>query len=156
MAREIHLQSELWSNLPETFRRWYEYNTSQEAGPRRGDVLQQVMPPLLKIISADLTNRQREVVTLYYAPRRVTQIRIARTLGISQATVNQHLNGKKRNGKRVGGAMSRIRKRLGNKAESDTGVKTLNILNRLLAHTTNRRKAAKLLSQLVDHDHSPL
>ena len=39
-----------------------------------------------------------------------TQVHIAHKLGISQPTVNQHLNGKKRNGKKVGGSIRKIRK----------------------------------------------
>jgi DNA invertase Pin-like site-specific DNA recombinase len=39
-----------------------------------------------------------------------TQVHIARELGISQSTVSQHINGKKRNGKKIGGSIRKIRK----------------------------------------------
>lgn len=150
MSREIHLRPELWANLPEKVRRWHDYNTSEEEGSRREAILRQVVPRLLEIISVDLTDRQREVVTLYYAPQGATQTCIGQILGISQATVNQHLRGKRRNGKQIGGAMGRIRKGIRTRACSDNDVKTLSILNRLLAQMANHRKATELLDRLID------
>ena len=150
MAREIHLPSDLWANLPESVGRWYDYNRSEEEGPGREAVLRQVVPRLLEIIAADLTDRQREVMKLYYAPEAATQACIGRTLGISQATVNQHLHGKRRNGKRIGGAVGRIRKGIRRRACSDNDVKALSILDRLLTQRANRRRASDLLDLLVD------
>ena len=50
-----------------------------------------------------LTARQHEVMSLRFWEDQ-TQVQIAERLAISQPTVNQHLTGKRRNGKKIGGA----------------------------------------------------
>ena len=55
------------------------------------------------------TLRQHEVMGLHFWEQQ-TQVEIAQRLAISQPTVDQHLSGKRRNGKQVGGAIRKLRK----------------------------------------------
>ena len=64
---------------------------------------------LREMIPAALTPRQREIVELYFFQGQTEQ-EIAEQLRISVPSVSQHLFGKKRRGKRIGGAMARLRK----------------------------------------------
>ena len=61
------------------------------------------------LIRSELTARQREVVRLYYFAK-LSQEEISRRLGISQQVVGQHLFGVVRGGKRVGGAIPKLKK----------------------------------------------
>jgi DNA-directed RNA polymerase specialized sigma24 family protein len=56
-----------------------------------------------------LTDRQREIVRLYFYDGR-TQVEIATELGISQQVVSRQLFGVVREGRRIGGAIARLRK----------------------------------------------
>ena len=56
-----------------------------------------------------LTERQREVVTLYFFGE-LNQRQIAVQLGVSQQAVSEHLYGKMRNGRAVSGALRKLRK----------------------------------------------
>jgi len=55
-----------------------------------------------------LTDRQREVVWLYFFEG-LNQRRIAEKLGITQQSVSEHLYGKVRDGRAVGGAIRKLR-----------------------------------------------
>ncbi len=61
------------------------------------------------IIKAKLTPRQRQIVELYYYEGK-TQQEISAILGISQQVVSKHLFGALRNGRKIGGAVNRLRK----------------------------------------------
>ncbi len=63
---------------------------------------------LRELISTRLTDRQRRIVELYFYAGR-TQAEIAGELGISQQVVSRQLFGVVRNGKKVGGAIKRLR-----------------------------------------------
>lgn len=54
-------------------------------------------------------DRQREVVLLYFIEE-LNQRQIAERLGIAQQSVSEHLYGKIRNGRAVGGALRKLRK----------------------------------------------
>jgi RNA polymerase sigma factor (sigma-70 family) len=56
-----------------------------------------------------LTSRQREVIRLYFFEG-LNQREIAQKLGISQQSVSEHLYGKKRKGRALGGALRKLRK----------------------------------------------
>ena len=62
-----------------------------------------------ELIRTGLTQRQRRLVELYYFERR-TQAEIARELGVSQQAVSRQLFGVLRRGRRVGGAIQRLRR----------------------------------------------
>ena len=61
------------------------------------------------MIDARLTERQREIVDLYFF-KGLTQQEIAKELKIPQQVVSKHLFGVIRCGKRVGGGMQKLRK----------------------------------------------
>lgn len=88
---------------------WYDPPGLREQRYEREDRKQKVMTHIRKIIDEELTAIQRHCVMLYFFHGR-TQEQIAATLGISRRVVSQHLFGVKRKGKRVGGAINKIRK----------------------------------------------
>lgn len=69
------------------------------------------MPLVEKLIHKYLTPRQREIVQLYFF-QQMTVYEISEQLGISVPSVSQHLFGKSRNGKIIGGAIPKLRKKL--------------------------------------------
>ncbi|MEY2426161.1 MAG: hypothetical protein QOI61_1733 [Actinomycetota bacterium] len=69
----------------------------------------EVLEELGDVVRTRLTQRQREIVELYFYAGR-TQVEIADELGISQQAVSRQLFGVVRNGRRVGGALNRLRK----------------------------------------------
>ena len=64
---------------------------------------------LESIMQEVLTDRQCEVVRLYFFEQ-INQREIAELLDVSQQVVSEHLYGKRRNGKVVGGALRKLRK----------------------------------------------
>jgi len=89
---------------------WHEYNRThpdqREARARRA---REVFNLVNELIRTELSARQREAVRLYYFAD-LTEDEIGRRLGIPQQVVSQHLFGILRNGKRVGGAVPKLRK----------------------------------------------
>ncbi len=87
------------------------YQTQEDRKKRWAmqDFYQEVRAPVFDLLDASLTPRQREVVTLYYLYNK-TQEDIAVILQISQSTVSRHLFGTVRAGKKVGGAIPKLRK----------------------------------------------
>ena len=69
----------------------------------------QILNLVIDIIESELTQRQRECVKLYFLQEN-TQSEVAEILGISRRVVSQHIYGIYRNGKRIGGAIKKIRK----------------------------------------------
>ena len=111
MMKEVHLGQDHWNNIPETASLNYQHNHSPKNIKYKTDN-SNIHQIIRNLIFEFLTHRQFQVFDLYWLDHKLTQIQIAEKLGISQPTVNQHLNGKIRNGKRIGGANRRIRKRL--------------------------------------------
>ena len=58
---------------------------------------------------AELTDKQREAIRLYFYDE-LSQAEIATHLGVSQQVVSKRLFGVVRNGRRVGGAIARLRR----------------------------------------------
>jgi|GEM_PF-687806 len=103
---------------------WFESGEEREARYRWEDRVQDVTPHVMRVIDSDtLTQRQREAVVLYFLHRK-TQQEIAQILGVSRRVLSQHLFGISRNGKHVGGAVKKLRKRC-----TEQGVETLSCGN---------------------------
>ena len=85
---------------------WQKYS---ESSPQHMRHTQEVFRQVLKLIRTELTPRQREVVQLYYFAGR-TEVQIAAQLDIPQQVVSQHLDGVMRSGKKVGGAIPKLKK----------------------------------------------
>lgn len=105
--RGARLTSSHWNNIPEQSALHFSYNSKQEEQADWDLVTSQVLTTMKRIISEDLTSRQKQVMELYYLCE-YTQQETANKLEISQPTVSQHLKGKRRQGKKVGGACKRI------------------------------------------------
>lgn len=63
----------------------------------------------MEIIENELTPKQRQAVILYFFGQK-TQEEIGRLMGIPHQVVSQHIYGIRRNGKKIGGAIAKIRK----------------------------------------------
>lgn len=90
---------------------WHETPEEAEHRLRSSNHLNQVMPKIHRLIDEVLTERQRDVLRLYFFERK-TQREVAELLGISVSSVSQHLFGKRRAGSIIGGAIPRLRKEL--------------------------------------------
>jgi len=88
---------------------WFETDVDRDRRHATREFFGEVMPSVTTIIDEQLTNRQREVLRLYYFEGK-TQEDIAAILDLTQSTVSRHLFGTVRNGKKVGGAIPKLRK----------------------------------------------
>lgn len=88
---------------------WFETEEDRERRYALQEFFQEVMPAVQEVIEDCLTRRQREILALYYFDG-MTQQDIAAALDLTQSTVSRHLFGTVRNGKRVGGAVPKLRK----------------------------------------------
>lgn len=88
---------------------WYETDVDRERRHAMKDFYRDVKPAVNQIINTKLTRRQREVLQLYYFHGK-TQEDIAAILNLTQSTVSRHLFGTVRGGKKVGGAIPKLRK----------------------------------------------
>ena len=99
-----------------------------------------------------LTSRQQQVIQLYFEYQ-LRQVQIAKILGISQPTVSQHISGKKRNGKKIGGSIHKIRKTILKKSRCrrtspPSNPAYMSVLQKLLDEKISLRKKALLFKKL--------
>jgi len=106
---EIPTGSEYLENLPAHKALWFETEEDRERRYAFKDFFEEVSPAVQGIMDASLTKRQREVVSLYYLLGK-TQEDIATILELTQSTVSRHLFGTMRRGKKVGGAIPKLKK----------------------------------------------
>lgn len=88
---------------------WYESEEERRIRYRREDRSDVLFREIKDIIENELTPRQRDIIRLYFFHEK-TQGEIAQIMGISRRVVAQHLFGVYRKGRKVGGAIQRIRK----------------------------------------------
>lgn len=88
---------------------WFETEVDRERRYAMKDFFEEVTPSVREIIAAKLTARQRQILSLYYLEGK-TQEDIAAELRLTQSTVSRHLFGTVRDGKKVGGAIPKLRK----------------------------------------------
>lgn len=81
---------------------------AEDDDPSRAAVRDEMLDLLRQLVETRLTARQREMVELYFTDG-LTQSEIAAKLGIAQQVVSKQLFGVLRDGKRVGGAIRRLR-----------------------------------------------
>jgi RNA polymerase sigma factor (sigma-70 family) len=72
------------------------------------DVREELFALLRDLVATGLTERQRQIIQLTY-DEQLTQAEVAARLGISQQVVSKQLFGVVRDGKRIGGAIRRLR-----------------------------------------------
>ena len=133
--RAVLLEHKHWQNISASRSLWYEYNQDVENRTKFVNFQHNLLLVIQNIITSGLTVRQKEVLTMYYLYDH-TQVFIARKLGISQPTVNQHLKGKIRNGKRIGGSIKKIRKMIhrmpASQHTSQNSLPVMDIMDQLL------------------------
>jgi len=108
---------------------------------------EELVKKLIELIRVEvlpkLTERQRQITKMYL----LNEKEIAEILAISQPTVSQHLFGKKRNGKKVGGSIRKIRKIILKKSCCQQS-EYLKTLQRLLDAKMSLTDKKSLLEQL--------
>lgn len=118
---EISVDVAHLDRIPANRALWFETETDRTRRYAMQDFFSQVAPTVRQLIESELTGRQREVVLLYYYHGK-TQEDIAIILDLSQSTVSRHLFGTARGGKKVGGALPKLRKAIDkNPAQEVTG-----------------------------------
>lgn len=106
---EIPTDASSLEGVPAEKALWYETETDRERRYALQDFFNRVRPVVHDLIDAHLTERQKEILRLYFFGGK-TQQDIARMLALSQSTVSRHLFGTMRKGKKVGGALGKLRK----------------------------------------------
>ena len=150
--REVQFEPHQWANIPQSASLWPN-PPSDQAAELRLRTAEEIALILHAVMVTALTQRQRQIMELYYLEDR-TQVEIATTLGISQATISQHLTGKRRGSARVGGAFRKIRKAIHKtakrRAHPDTRfTQIIRTLDDLLDHSITHRRARSLLDTLA-------
>ncbi len=105
---EIPVAPEYFDQLTTEDHLWYQPPTDEYTKIRQVK-RQKVLSQIRQIIAKELTARQNDCVQLYFYEGK-TQDEISDILGISRRVVSQHLFGVTRDGRRVGGAINKIRK----------------------------------------------
>jgi predicted transcriptional regulator len=133
LYRAAHLGLEQWNDIPDDSRIRCSYESDQSE-IERDSLYSKVITFLFNFMAMHLTARQFEVIRMYHLDYHLTQDAIGQVLGIAQPTVSQHLNGKKRDGKHVGGAYRRIQRELSRIANhNDMPVENRQILRFLMS-----------------------
>ena len=81
---------------------------SSTLDPEQARARAEALAGIAEIVRSGLTDKQRQIVERYFYEGR-TQQEIAADLGISQQVVSRQLFGVLRDGRRVGGAIARMR-----------------------------------------------
>ena len=108
---EIPTEFATLDRVPASSALHYETETDRERRYAMQTFYEEVLPSVDAYIENSLTRRQMEVVKLYYFYGK-TQEDIAVILQLTQSTVSRHLFGTVRRGKKVGGAIPKLRKLL--------------------------------------------
>ncbi|MBD3241775.1 MAG: sigma-70 family RNA polymerase sigma factor [Chitinivibrionales bacterium] len=90
---------------------WHETAEQTRERHARSDRVNELTAKIEPLL-AELTDQQATVVRLYFFEG-LNQRQIAERLGITQQSVSEHLYGKTRGGKSVGGALRKLRKACG-------------------------------------------
>ena len=106
---EVQTDTAILEQIPASQALYHQSDQDRERRYAMSDFYQEVRPSVFGLIDTKLTQRQREVVNLYYVHDK-TQEDIAAILQLTQSTVSRHLFGTVRDGKKVGGAISKLRK----------------------------------------------
>lgn len=106
---EVTLEAEGWERLSPEEGLWYESAEDGEARVRFSERAGALWPQIRALLDEVLTERQREIVLLHFF-QELNQRQIAERLGLTQQAVSEHLYGKARGGRRVGGALRKLRK----------------------------------------------
>ena len=150
--RELQLQQWQWANMSESDGLGAMLQSATAADARLGAAEDIYLVVQMMLVSA-LTPQQRRVLELYYFEGR-KQVDVAHALGITQATVSQHLHGKKRGSVHVGGALRKLQKAIHKAAKrcrtaETTTSKIILAMDRLLQQPTKRGRVKRLMAELT-------
>lgn len=106
---EIPTDSNYLENIPNERSMWWQTEEDQKKALAMKKFFLTVKPAIEELIASLLTKRQREVITLYYFMGK-TQNEIGDILNIKQSTVSRCLWGTCRQGKKVGGAIPKLKR----------------------------------------------
>ena len=106
---EVTLSDAGWRRFTTQDHPYFESDEDLDDRHARDEHARAMRRELETVIAEVLTDRQREVVELYFFAE-MNQRQIGEQLGISQQAVSEHLYGKQRGGKAVGGALRKLRK----------------------------------------------
>jgi len=106
---ETTLEAESWDRFSTQGGLWHEDPSDAEQRWRLPERVAALWPHIRAIMAKVLTDRQSGIVYLYFFAD-LNQRQISERLGISQQAVSEHLYGKMRNGRAVGGALRKLRK----------------------------------------------
>lgn len=106
---EVTLSETGWRQFSNQDHPYYEADDERDLRQARDERARKMRCELESVMHVVLTARQREVVMLYFFEQ-MNQREIAEQLNVSQQVVSEHLYGKRRNGKVVGGALRKLRK----------------------------------------------
>ena len=106
---EVTLSDAGWRGFTTQDHPYYESDEDLEARQVREERARDMRSELEAVVAEVLTDRQRDVVELHFFGG-LNQRQIGEQLGISQQAVGQHLYGKLRNEKAVGGALKKLQK----------------------------------------------
>ncbi len=110
--REIPVDPAILQELPEDRGLWHQTpETEAETGTASAKMRDEAISILAALVETKLTRRQKEIVILYFHEAK-TQAEIAEILGISQQVVSKQLFGVMRAGKKIGGAIKRLKRAL--------------------------------------------
>lgn len=106
---EVTISEESWEQFALEDGLYYESPDEVEERLERTERTEALWPKIRTIMDEVLNARQREVIFLSFFEG-LNQREIAEKLRISQQSVSEHLYGKVRNGRAVGGALRKLRK----------------------------------------------
>jgi RNA polymerase sigma factor (sigma-70 family) len=106
---EVTVSQESWQRFSTEDHLYYEEPGEVEKRHEQTERATALWPRVRAVMDNVLTARQREVLYLYFFEG-LNQREIGQKLGISQQSVSEHLYGKTRNGRAVGGALRKLRK----------------------------------------------
>ncbi len=87
---------------------WRETEAERQIRYENEEKRRKLTPLIMKIVENDLTEMQRRCIELHFLCGK-TRAETAHVLGISPRVVTQHIYGIRRNGRRVGGGMKKVR-----------------------------------------------
>ena len=88
---------------------YYKDPDEAKAREKRLKYAEKLWPEVREIMNTVLTERQSEILDMYFF-KGYNQQEISEILNISQQSVSEHMYGKTRNGRNVGGAIRKLRK----------------------------------------------
>lgn len=106
---EMIVSQKSWSQFSCEDGLYYQDPVAQDRRQASRDRVCELFPEIRALMVETLTQRQQKVVTLYFFEE-LNQRQISEHLGITQQAVSEHLYGKVRAGRAVGGALRKLRK----------------------------------------------